>query len=85
VERSRDDRVDGGRVVELRDHGRGDRLRHGDPPRREAAAITFVVTAAGVGFLGIGSAFWGLLSGAGMTLLPRRRRAPAEPADVRST
>jgi benzoate membrane transport protein len=48
-----------------------------DPGRREAAAITFVVTAAGIGFLGIGAAFWGLLAGAGMTLL-HRRRAPAE-------
>jgi benzoate membrane transport protein len=47
-----------------------------DPDRREAAAITFVVTAAGVGFLGIGAAFWGLLAGAGMTLLHRRRAQP---------
>nr|WP_308282941.1 benzoate/H(+) symporter BenE family transporter [Pseudonocardia nigra] len=44
-----------------------------DPDGREAAAVTFVVTAAGVGFLGIGSAFWGLLAGAAMTLLHRRR------------
>ncbi|MHA6619302.1 benzoate/H(+) symporter BenE family transporter [Pseudonocardia sp. DLS-67] len=48
-----------------------------EPDRREAAAITFVVTAAGIGFLGIGAAFWGLLAGAGMTLL-HRRRAKAE-------
>lgn len=48
-----------------------------EPDRREAAAITFVVTAAGIGFLGIGAAFWGLLAGAGMTLL-HRRRARAE-------
>lgn len=48
-----------------------------DPDRREAAAITFVVTAAGIGFVGIGAAFWGLLAGAGMTLL-HRRRAQAE-------
>jgi benzoate membrane transport protein len=45
----------------------------GDPAGREAAAVTFVVTAAGVGFLGIGSAFWGLLAGGAMTLLHRRR------------
>ena len=45
-----------------------------DPDRREAAAVTFVVTAAGVGFVGIGSAFWGLLAGAAMTLLHRRHR-----------
>jgi benzoate membrane transport protein len=48
-----------------------------DPGRREAAAITFVVTAAGVGFLGIGAAFWGLLAGAAMTLLHRPHRRPA--------
>jgi benzoate membrane transport protein len=47
-----------------------------EPDRREAAAITFVVTAAGVGFLSIGAAFWGLLAGVGMNLL--HRRAPAE-------
>ncbi|GAA2548309.1 benzoate/H(+) symporter BenE family transporter [Pseudonocardia hydrocarbonoxydans] len=40
---------------------------------REAAAVTFVVTAAGVAFLGLGSAFWGLVAGAAMTLLHRRR------------
>ena len=48
-----------------------------DPGGREAAAVTFVVTAAGIGFLGIGAAFWGLLAGAAMTLL-HRRRTPAE-------
>jgi benzoate membrane transport protein len=47
-----------------------------DPRGREAAAITFVVTAAGVGFLGIGAAFWGLLAGMAMTLL-HRQRGPA--------
>jgi benzoate membrane transport protein len=44
-----------------------------DPDGREAAAVTFVVTAAGVGFLGIGAAFWGLLAGTGMSLLHRQR------------
>ncbi|WP_202610338.1 benzoate/H(+) symporter BenE family transporter [Herbidospora solisilvae] len=29
----------------------------------EAAIITFLVTASGVGFLGVGAAFWGLLAG----------------------
>jgi benzoate membrane transport protein len=48
-----------------------------DPGGREAAAITFVVTAAGVGFLGIGAAFWGLLAGVGVGLL-HRRRTPTE-------
>jgi benzoate membrane transport protein len=47
--------------------------------RREAAAVTFVVTAAGVGFLGIGAAFWGLLAGVGVSLLHRRREAAPEP------
>lgn len=48
-----------------------------DPGGREAAAITFVVTAAGVGFLGIGAAFWGLLAGVGVGLL-HRLRTPTE-------
>jgi benzoate membrane transport protein len=53
-----------------------------EPDGREAAAVTFVVTAAGVGFLGIGSAFWGLLAGGAMVLLHRRRtrRQAPEPA-----
>lgn len=51
-----------------------------DVEGREAAAVTFVVTAAGVAFLGLGSAFWGLLAGAAMTLLHRRRRRVPEPA-----
>ena len=45
-----------------------------DPAAREAAAVTFVVTAAGVTFLGIGAAFWGLLAGGAMALLHRRRQ-----------
>ncbi len=56
-----------------------------EPDGREAAAVTFVVTAAGIGFLGLGSAFWGLLAGGAMTLLHRRRRAPGlEPSGVPS-
>ncbi|MHA6629124.1 benzoate/H(+) symporter BenE family transporter [Pseudonocardia sichuanensis] len=51
-----------------------------EPDGREAAAVTFVVTAAGVGFLGIGAAFWGLAAGAAMTLLHRRRRPAQVPA-----
>ena len=50
----------------------------GDPAMREAAAVTFVVTAAGVTFVGIGAAFWGLLAGGAMALL-HRRRPSAEP------
>ncbi|MBT3702700.1 MAG: benzoate transporter, partial [Alphaproteobacteria bacterium] len=30
---------------------------------REAALVTFLVTASGVSFLGIGGVFWGLLAG----------------------
>ena len=40
---------------------------------REAAIITFLVTASGVSMLGIGSAFWGLVAGVvAMTALNRR-------------
>jgi benzoate membrane transport protein len=48
-----------------------------DPHEREAAAVTFVVTAAGIGFLGVGAAFWGLLAGAAVTLLYRQRNPAA--------
>jgi len=33
------------------------------PTEREAAVITFIVTASGLSFLGIGGAFWGLVAG----------------------
>ena len=36
----------------------------GDTARREAALVAFLVTLSGVGFWGIGSAFWGVVSGA---------------------
>ncbi|MEV6705861.1 benzoate/H(+) symporter BenE family transporter [Micromonospora wenchangensis] len=45
-----------------------------DPRSREAAVVTFVVTASGVSLLGVGGAFWGLLAGWLMLLLFRRRR-----------
>jgi benzoate membrane transport protein len=51
------------------------------PDGRDAAVVTFVVTAAGAGFLGLGSAFWGLVAGLVMTLLARRRER-AESADT---
>jgi benzoate membrane transport protein len=44
---------------------------------RIAAAITFLVTASGLAFFGIGSAFWGLMAGLGMFALTRWRRAGA--------
>lgn len=54
------------------------------PEGREVAAVTFVVTAAGVGFLGLGAAFWGLLAGGAMTLLHRRRSQGVRPRRVSS-
>lgn len=42
-----------------------------DPAERDAAVVTFVVAASGIGFLGIGSAFWGLLAGVGLRALGR--------------
>ncbi|MEV1288209.1 benzoate/H(+) symporter BenE family transporter [Micromonospora sp. NPDC049679] len=52
-----------------------------DPAGREAAVVTFLVTASGVTVLGVGAAFWGLVAGALMLLLQRRRR-PEPPARV---
>lgn len=43
------------------------------PEDREAAAITFLVAASGVTFLGIGGAFWGLLAGGAMMALMRMK------------
>ncbi len=40
---------------------------------REAALITFLVTASGMSLLGIGSAFWGLVFGGGALLATRRQ------------
>jgi benzoate membrane transport protein len=46
---------------------------------REAAAITFVVAASGLTFLGIGAAFWALAAGLLVhAVLPRPRAQPAE-------
>lgn len=41
----------------------------------ESAATTFVVTASGVSFFGVGSAFWGLLAGGLLHLLLRPKKA----------
>jgi benzoate membrane transport protein len=43
-----------------------------DPARREAAVITFLVSASGLTLYGIGGAFWGLLAGGAMLVLGRR-------------
>ena len=50
-------------------------LREDD--EREAALVTFLVTASGLALLGIGAAFWGLVAGVVVRLLLRRPRAPA--------
>jgi benzoate membrane transport protein len=54
----------------------------GDPDLLLPAMVTFVVTASGVGVLGIGAAFWGLLAGLVTLLVLRRRRQPAKPAET---
>lgn len=41
---------------------------------REAALVTFLVTASGIALLGIGSAFWGLVAGVGLTWYGRHQR-----------
>jgi benzoate membrane transport protein len=49
-----------------------------EPESREAAAVTFLVTASGVSLAGISGAFWGLVAGGLMLALARftaRRRA----------
>ncbi|MEH1012436.1 benzoate/H(+) symporter BenE family transporter [Micromonospora sp. CPCC 206060] len=51
-----------------------------EPDAREAAIVTLVVTASGVTLLGVGGAFWGLLSGWLMLLLFRQRRTTDERA-----
>ena len=42
-----------------------------DTAEREAALITFLVASSGVGFYGIGGAFWGLVAGGAVLLLTR--------------
>jgi len=42
-----------------------------DTSEREAALVTFVVSASGVGFFGIGGAFWGLVAGGAVLALTR--------------
>lgn len=45
-----------------------------DVEMREPAVITFIVTASGLSFFGIGSAFWGLMAGIGMLAILRAWR-----------
>ncbi|HEY1720983.1 MAG TPA: benzoate/H(+) symporter BenE family transporter [Magnetospirillaceae bacterium] len=49
------------------------------PVDREAAVVTLLVTASGVGFLGISGAFWGLIAG-GIVMLVTRWRALRPPS-----
>ncbi len=46
---------------------------------RLPAIVTFVTAASGIGFFGVGSAFWGLVAGGAMMLLARARRTTASP------
>lgn len=46
-----------------------------DTDTREAAAVTFLITASGVSFAGISGAFWGLIAGVAMLGLLRVARA----------
>jgi benzoate membrane transport protein len=46
------------------------------PADREAAVITFLVTASGLSFFGISGAFWGLVAGGAVLALTRWRSAP---------
>jgi benzoate membrane transport protein len=54
-----------------------------DPRQREAALVTFLVTASGVVLLGVGSAFWGVLAGA-LCLLVQHLRLPGRGAPAGS-
>jgi benzoate membrane transport protein len=47
--------------------------------QREAAVVTFLVTASGVAVAGIGSAFWGLAVGVAVVLAFRPRRRNSVP------
>ncbi|WP_137819675.1 benzoate/H(+) symporter BenE family transporter [Pseudomonas sp. 2FG] len=47
------------------------------PDDREAALITFLVTASGMSFMGLSAAFWGLVFGIAAHLLLSARRTPA--------
>ncbi|MCC2610710.1 benzoate/H(+) symporter BenE family transporter [Neorhizobium petrolearium] len=47
-----------------------------EPETREAAAITFLVTASGASFAGISGAFWGLVAGGAMMALRHFMQSP---------
>ena len=52
--------------------GKGLATALSDEKDREAALITFLVTASGMSLFGIGSAFWGLVFGGGALMISRR-------------
>ncbi len=45
-----------------------------DEAEREAALVTFLITASGLTMLGIGAAFWGLVAGVVVRVVLRPRR-----------
>lgn len=45
------------------------------PPHRDAAGVTFAVSASGATFVGLGPAFWGLAAGILVPALDRGRAA----------
>lgn len=49
-----------------------------DAERREAALVTFLFTASGLNFFGIGGAFWGLVGGGAMLALQKVRSTRAK-------
>ncbi|GIZ50934.1 transporter [Noviherbaspirillum aridicola] len=52
-----------------------------DETEREAALVTFLATASGISFFGLGSALWGLVLG-GLTLAVMKSRMPRSPHPV---
>lgn len=53
------------------------------PADREAALITFLVTASGMSFLDLSAAFWGLIFGVAAHLFLTLRPVAANPAEER--
>lgn len=49
----------------------------GGPEEREAALVTFLITASGMTFVGIGGAFWGLLAGIAIHAIARWKKSRA--------
>jgi benzoate membrane transport protein len=50
-----------------------------DPSEREAALATFLVAASGLGFFGIGGAFWGLVAGGVILVITRAGASSPQP------